>query len=155
MNHSGVNPYQVPATASVPRGHANFRLRPWFAVTLYLALAFDLFAVWKFGFQPFIASAWIFFLAISFAALRRKSAEIDLDDSGIRYLDLVHVVDVSWGRVERVIHRPSKTTIATDSPLAQVIVSRQHEDYEAIVQSVSELHPRFNIAVSDYNDSAS
>ena len=149
LNHP--NPYQAPRAISVPKGHARFRLRRWFAALLYFVLLLDLLVVWKFGVQPFWVSIPTFMLLLVVSVFTRHRARIRLDERGIAYRDLVQFVDMSWDRVVRVTHKPGKTSILTDSALAQITVSRRHEDYEAIVGRLVELQPVLDFGVFDEN----
>lgn len=150
MNSDNLNPYQAPETRCLGQGQARFRLRPWFALTLYLTLAFDCFSVWMFGFHPFLVSIPTFMFLLAASAITRGDAAIRVDDSGIAYRDLVQFVDVSWHRVVGVIHRQGKTVIATDSPLAQITVSRKHDQYDVIVDKIAERQPLFDFEVADH-----
>ena len=146
------NPYQAPETENSPKGHARFRLRRWFAATLYLTLLIDFLSVWILGFQPFLLSLSTFTLVLAASVLKRADAVIRLHDSGIEYRDLVQAVDVSWDRVVGVIHRESKTSLSTNSTLAQITVVRSHEDYDAIVSRIAEVQPEFHFEVLDFRD---
>lgn len=149
MTTNRLNPYQAPETVGVGRGHARFRLRRWFAAMLYLSLLVDFLVVWRFGIQPFALSIPTFMLVLITSLLTRHEAAIHVDESGIEYRDLVQLVNVSWDRVVGVVHKPGRTSIATDSPLAQITVSRKHEDYQAIVGKLAELQSTFHFDISD------
>lgn len=149
MTTNRLNPYQAPDAVGVGRGHARFRLRRWFAATLYLALLVDFVVVWTFGLQPFVLSIPTFMLTLIASLLTRHDAAIRVHDAGIEYRDLVQFVDVSWDRVVGVTHKPGRTSIATDSPLAQITVSRKHEDYQAIVGKLAEVQSAFHFEIAD------
>ena len=154
MNDNSLNPYESPAKIGVENSQARFRLRRWFAVALYLALFFDIFAVWSFGFQPFLASICIFMSSLIASVFIRRYARIRLHETGIHYEDLVQRVDVSWDRVVRVIHSQFKTAIATSSPLAQISVSRRHEEYDFIVSRLVDIQAEFGFEISDFRTRA-
>lgn len=147
MDRERLNPYQAPSTMSVPKGHARFRLRGWFALTLYLVLFLDLLSMWTFGVHPFLVSIPTFMLFLAASAFTRHRARISVSDSGITYQDLVQFVDVSWYRVVKVVHKSGGTSILTDSLLAQITVSRRHEDYEAIVNKIADLQAELDFSV--------
>jgi hypothetical protein len=149
MNEKTLNPYESPEPILVERGHARFRLRAWFAVTLYLALLFDFVSVWSFGYHLFLVCFPYFLLMLAASVVTRRFASIGLDETGVAYKDLVQVVDLSWDRIVRVIHRPSKTVITTDAPLVQITISRRHEDYDVIVSRIAGLQPELGFELSD------
>ncbi|MFG0267938.1 MAG: hypothetical protein ACF8AM_22705, partial [Rhodopirellula sp. JB055] len=71
MQTEPVNPYASPVGSAVDRGRGRFRLRRWFAFALFVGLGYDYYRLAFFGFQPFVASLWIFFLAILFSVVTR------------------------------------------------------------------------------------
>jgi len=149
MDRHRLNPYQAPGTFSVPKGHARFRLRRWFAITLYAALLLDLFSIWTFGAHPLLVSIPTFMLLLTASVFTRHHARISVSDAGLAYRDLVQFVDLSWHRVVRVVHKPGKTSIITDFPLAQITVSHRHEDYEAIVGKIAVVQSELDFDVFD------
>ena len=72
-----------------------------------------------------------------------------MHETGIHYEDVVQVVDVTWNRVVGVRHSQSKSVITTRTPLAQITVSRSHEDYHFIVNRLAALQAEFGFDILD------
>lgn len=149
MNATGINPYTPFSATKFERGFARFRLRRWFALALYLALFSDYLTVWHYGFHPFLTSIVLFMLALIASVPLRPIAKVKLDGNEIHYRDLVQCVDLSFDRIERVIHRRSRTEIKTSSPLATVMISRSHSQHPSLVRRLAELQAEFGFQIID------
>ena len=133
MDKHPMNPYQSPKSSSVERGHAKFRLKRWFALSLYLGLSCDFAVFVAYGFQPLIISVVIFTAYLIVAVALRRRAHIKFDEAGIRYSDFVQVIDISWDRIALVIHHRSKSCVIINSPLSRISLIRKHASYESLL----------------------
>ena len=137
MDKHPMNPYQSPKSSSVESGHAKFRLKRWFALSLYLGLFCDFAVLMAFGFQPLIISVMIFTVCLIASVTLRRRAHIKFDKAGIRYSDFVQVIDISWDRIALVIHHRSKSCVITNSPLSRISLIRKHASYESLLMHLS------------------
>jgi len=149
MNATGLNPYTPFSATKFERGLSRFRLRRWFALALYLALFSDYVTVWHYGFHPFLTSVVLFMLALIASVPLRPIATVKVEGSEIHYQDFVQCVDLSFDRIERVIHRTSRTEIKTSSPLATIMISRKHSQHQSLVRRLAELQSEFGFQIMD------
>ncbi|MEM8669845.1 MAG: hypothetical protein AAGG48_20130 [Planctomycetota bacterium] len=149
MKSNSLNPYQIPETRSVQKGYIRFRLRLWFALTLYLLLASDFALIWTYGFRPFVVSIPVFMVILIASIFSRRFAYVRLDQTGVEYRDLVQLLGVSWDRVVRVTHKNPGTVIETDSPIARFTISRHLDDYQVLMRQIEDLQHENDFGIRD------
>ncbi|MEM7474505.1 MAG: hypothetical protein AAF483_05875 [Planctomycetota bacterium] len=150
MVRDSANPYESPEVSNSARGHARFRLRRWFALTLLAMLLLDFASQFWYGYHPYLMSLPVFMMILAASVFTRHEAEFRISDDGIQYRDLIQFVDVAWDRVVRVAHQKGKTSIETDSALAQITIVSSHEDFKSIAGRIEELQAEFHYQVVDY-----